>query len=40
MSQEEPNGTLEFGCEPKAHAYTDGASSDSRPVVPGATGPF
>jgi len=30
MSQEEPNGTLEFGSEPKAHAYTDGASGGSR----------
>ena len=30
MSQEEPNGKLEFGSEPKAHAYTDGASGGSR----------
>jgi ribonuclease HI len=30
MSQEEPNGELESGFEPEAHAYTDGASRGSR----------
>jgi ribonuclease HI len=30
MSQEKRNGKLEFGSEPEAHAYTDGASSGSR----------
>ena len=30
MSQEEPNGKLESGPEPEAHAYTDGASGGSR----------
>jgi hypothetical protein len=30
MSQEESNGKLEFGSEPKAHAYTDGPSGGSR----------
>jgi ribonuclease HI len=30
MSQEKPSGKLEFRSEPKAHAYTDGASGGSR----------
>jgi ribonuclease HI len=30
MSQEKPNGKLESGSEPEAHAYTDGASSGRR----------
>jgi ribonuclease HI len=30
MSQEEPNGKLEYGSETEAHGYTGGASSDSR----------